>query len=191
MRCPGTASFIRADTADTASCWSLNSTETAQMALDRSPLQAGVPGACPSICSASPGARGNPFDAEWARARAGNKAAAFQHHCFPPLRGCARKQAPFYLLPGPGRDGRCFCNQLGCRRRDWSWWWSFSTAARRVHTQESEAKLAKEQRGELLGPMCTGTETMSRLTWGGERGCTVYCDLKYLVLKTGGLFVPE
>lgn len=25
----------------------------------------------------------------------------------------------------------------------------------------------------------------------GERGCTVYCDLKHLVLKTGVLFVPE
>lgn len=62
------------------------------MALDRSRLQAGVPGACRSICSASPGARGNPFHAERARAYAGSKAAAFQHHSLPPLWGCEGEQ---------------------------------------------------------------------------------------------------
>lgn len=103
--CPGTASFIRADTADTASCWALNSTEAAQMALDRFPLQAEVPGVSPSICSAPPGARGNPFIAEWARAHAGRKAAAFQHRCLPPLWACAGTQATILLIPEPGRDG--------------------------------------------------------------------------------------
>lgn len=95
------------------------------MALDCSPLQAGVPGACRSICTASPGARRNPFHAERARAHAGSKAAALQHRCIPPLRGCAGKEATFRLVPSPQRAGRCHRSLLGHWRRDKGWRWSF------------------------------------------------------------------
>lgn len=143
--CPGTASFIRADTADTASCWALNSTEAAQMALDRFPLQAEVPGVSPSICSAPPRARGNPFIAEWARAHAGRKAAAFQHRCLPPLWACAGTQATILLIPEPGRDGRCWHSLPVHRRRDRGQWWSSPAAASRVCAQESYSYRSHKQ----------------------------------------------